>query len=317
MLVTGGAGFIGSNLCRRLLGEGGRVVCLDNLQTGNRDNLADMEKNADFRFVRHDVVDPLPEDLGAFDRVFNLACPASPPHYQKDKEKTLLTNVLGARNVLEYVRLHSPGATVFQASTSEVYGDPDISPQPESYVGHVNPVGPRSCYDEGKRAAETLFLAHREKHGTVVRIGRIFNTYGPGMDPEDGRVVSNFIMQALRGEALTIYGDGKQTRSFCYVDDLVDAIVAYADLDDPEVTGPVNLGNPGEFTIRELADLVLAMTGSRSGIESRPLPQDDPKQRRPDIALAGKLLGWTPRVVLREGLAKAIAYFKSLHERQS
>ena len=312
ILVTGGAGFIGANLCRRLIGGGAYVVCLDNLQTGSWDSLADIHRHPAFRFIRHDVMDPFPAGLERMDRIFNLACPASPPRYQADKERTLLTNVLGGKHVLDFAAASSPGAVVFQASTSEVYGDPDLSPQPESYVGRVNPIGPRACYDEGKRAAETLFLAHGEKYGTDVRIGRIFNTYGPGMDPEDGRVVSNFIMQALREEPLTVYGDGSQTRSFCYVDDLVDAIVAFAVLAAPPAPGPVNLGNPGEFTIMELAELVLAITGSRSGTRRLPLPPDDPKQRKPDIALAEKLFGWRPRVALREGLEKTIAYFRRL-----
>lgn len=310
VLVTGGAGFIGANLCRHLLRERKcRVICLDNLFTGRESNIAELMDDPNFRFVRHDVILPFPDDLGAVDRIYNLACPASPPHYQKDKENTILTSVLGAKNALDYARLHCSGATVFQASTSEVYGNPEFSPQTEGYVGRVNPVGPRACYDEGKRVAEALFLSHREKYGTRIRIGRIFNTYGPWMDPEDGRVVSNFIMQALRGEALTIYGDGSQTRSFCHVDDLVEAIVAFTGLEDPEVTGPVNLGNPGEFTIRELAELVLEMTGNDLPLTRHPLPQDDPKQRRPDISLANKLLGWQPRISLREGLAKTVEYF--------
>ncbi len=308
VVVTGGAGFLGSNLCRRLLAGGDRVVCLDNLYTGRAANLRDLLDRPGFRLIEHDVTEPFPRDIGEVDRVYNLACPASPPHYQRDKEKTLLTSVLGAKNVLDFA-LRNGAARVFQASTSEVYGDPEVHPQVESYVGHVNPLGPRACYDEGKRAAEALFLAFREKHGLSVRLGRIFNTYGPGMDPADGRVVSNFIIQALRGEPLTLYGDGEQTRSFCYVDDLLDGIVAFMELEPPDLTGPVNLGNPDEFTVRELAELVLTMTGSRSRLESRPLPVDDPRLRRPDIGLAERLIGWKPRVALREGLEKTIRYF--------
>lgn len=311
LLITGGAGFIGANLCRRLADNPEReIICLDNLFTGRRENIADLLGTPNFRLVEHDVTQPLPGDIGRVTHVFNLACPASPPHYQKDKEYTILTSVLGARHVLDFARQSGPETVVFQASTSEVYGDPDISPQVESYVGKVNPVGPRACYDEGKRVAEALFLAHREKYGTRVRLGRIFNTYGPMMDPEDGRVVSNFIMQALRGDPLTIYGDGSQTRSFCYVDDLVKAITRLAFAAPDDFAGPVNIGNPGEFTIRELADLVLEMTGSRSAVESRPLPQDDPKQRRPDITLAGEVLGWKPEIPLRDGLRKTIEYFR-------
>jgi UDP-glucuronate decarboxylase len=309
ILVTGGAGFIGANLCRRLLNDGDGVVCLDNLYTGRKENLADLRERDGFHFVEHDVIEPFPAEIGRVDAVYNLACPASPPHYQRDKEKTLLTGVLGAKNVLDYALAHGK-APVLHASTSEVYGDPEIHPQTEDYVGHVNPVGPRACYDEGKRAAETLFLAFREKHDLPVKIVRIFNTYGPGMDPEDGRVVSNFIVQALRGLPLTIYGDGRQTRSFCYVDDLIEGFLRVMNDTASDFTGPVNLGNPGEFTVRQLADLVLEMTGGASELVSRPLPADDPRVRRPDIALARRLTGWEPKIPLREGLEKTIAYFR-------
>lgn len=311
VLITGGAGFIGSNLCRRLaVREGMDVVCLDNFYTGRRENVADLLPLPNFRLVEHDVLEPFPATLPAAAKIFNLACPASPPHYQRDKENTILTNVLGAKNALDFARRCGPETVIFQASTSEVYGDPELSPQPESYVGKVNPVGPRSCYDEGKRAAEALFLAHREKHGTRVRLGRIFNTYGPGMDPGDGRVVSNFIMQALRGEPLTIYGDGTQTRSFCYVDDLLEAIVRLGFNVPEDFTGPINIGNPGEFTIRELADLVLELVGGGT-LEVRPLPQDDPRQRRPDIALARTVLAWEPAIPLRRGLEMSMEYFRA------
>lgn len=309
ILVTGGAGFLGSNLCRRLLRDGNAVVCLDNLYTGRKENVADLAGRDGFSFVGHDVTVPFPAAVGAVDEIYNLACPASPPHYQRDKEKTLLTSVLGGVNVLDFASRNG-GAKVLQASTSEVYGDPEVHPQPESYVGHVNPVGPRACYDEGKRAAETLFLAVREKRGLPVKIVRIFNTYGPGMDPEDGRVVSNFIVQALRGEALTIYGDGGQTRSFCYVDDLIEGFLRAMEETPDDFAGPVNLGNPGEFTVRSLAELTLELTGSGSRLESRPLPADDPRVRRPDISLAREVLGWEPAIPLREGLERTIAYFR-------
>lgn len=309
ILVTGGAGFIGANLCRRLIGDGHEVVCLDNLLTGRERNIADLAGTANFTFIRHDVVEPFPFGIGPVDRVYNLACPASPFWYQKDRESTLLTNVLGAKNALDFA-LRSGKARIFQASTSEVYGDPEVHPQPESYVGHVNPVGPRSCYDEGKRAAETLFLAFREKHGLPIKIGRIFNTYGPGMDHEDGRVVSNFICQALLGKALTIYGDGSQTRSFCHVDDLIEALVRFMENTPDDFTGPMNLGNPGEFTVRELAETVMSMIPKNGGMVFYPLPADDPKVRRPDISLAMEKIAWRPRIPLREGLIDTVEYFK-------
>lgn len=312
VLIAGGAGFIGANLCRRLVGEGNDVLCLDNLQTGRLENLRGLANLGNFRFMRHDVNEPFPaEILGRVDRVYNLACPASPAHYQRDKAKTLLTNVLGAKNALDYA-LKSDQARILQASTSEVYGDPTVHPQVESYVGHVNPVGPRACYDEGKRAAETLFFAYREKYGLPVRIARIFNTYGPGMSADDGRVVSNFIVQALRGEPLTIYGNGSQTRSFCFVSDLVEGLIRLMEMPPADFTGPVNLGNPNEFTIGELAERIREKFGGGIRIETLPLPVDDPKMRRPDIALARKTLAWEPRVELEEGIEKTVEYFRAL-----
>jgi UDP-glucuronate decarboxylase len=305
-LVTGGAGFLGSHLCDRLIRDGARVVCLDNFTTGSFENIAHLVDDPHFTTVRQDVCEPL---LAEVDEIYNLACPASPPHYQADPVQTMKTNVLGALNVLELARRrHIP---VFQASTSEVYGDPQVHPQPEGYWGHVNPIGPRSCYDEGKRAAETLFFDFARTHGTKIKVVRIFNTYGPRMRPDDGRVVSNFIVQALNGDDITIYGDGSQTRSFCYVDDLIEGFVRFMRA-PAHVMGPINLGNPGEFTIRELADLVIDITNSRSRIIHVSLPVDDPRQRRPDIARADRLLGWQPRISLVDGLARTIAYFDTL-----
>ena len=306
VLVTGGAGFLGSHLCERLLAQGHQVICVDNFFTGARRNIEHLLDHPRFELIRHDVSLPLQLEV---EQIYNLACPASPVHYQHDPVQTVKTSVLGALNVLELAR--RTGARVFQASTSEVYGDPDVHPQPESYWGRVNPVGLRSCYDEGKRCAETLFMDYHRQCGVDVRIGRIFNTYGPRMHPNDGRVVSNFIVQALRGEPITIYGEGGQSRSFCYVDDLVDAFVRYMAHEGP-LPGPINLGNPGEFTIRQLAELVLELTGSASELVFEPLPSDDPQQRRPDIGLARAQLGWEPKVQLREGLQRTIGYFEEL-----
>ncbi|MEM1365437.1 MAG: UDP-glucuronic acid decarboxylase family protein [Pseudomonadota bacterium] len=303
-LVTGGAGFLGSHVCTRLLAEGHRVVAVDSLQTGRRENLSAIMANPDFGFVEADVRTPLPDI--AFDELWNLACPASPPAYQADPVDTMMVNVLGMKNVLDHARMH--GGRVFQASTSEVYGDPEVHPQTEAYRGAVNTIGPRACYDEGKRAAETLCFDYHRQYGTQIKIARIFNTYGPNMDPADGRVVSNFIMAALTGEPLAIYGGGGQTRSFCYVDDLVDGFF-HLMRSNASILGPVNMGNPGEFTIRQLADIVLEMTGSKSELIDKPLPQDDPLQRKPDISLASELFGWSPKVHLREGLTRTIPYF--------
>ena len=305
-LVTGGAGFLGSHLCDRLIERGDEVVCVDNFQTGRKENIEHLLGHPRFELIRHDIAEPLRIEI---DAIFNLACPASPIHYQHNPIQTTKTSVLGALNMLGLAK--RVGARIFQASTSEVYGDPELHPQPESYRGHVNPIGPRACYDEGKRCAETLFFDYHRHHGVDIRVARIFNTYGPRMHPNDGRVVSNFIVQALSGEPLTIYGDGSQTRSFCYVDDLVEGFLRFMDADGP-LTGPVNLGNPGEFTILELAEQVLALTGSNSPIEYRPLPQDDPIQRQPVIDLARDTLGWTPAVPLAEGLEKTAAYFAAL-----
>lgn len=305
ILVTGGAGFIGSNLCDRLIKDGNDVICLDNYFTGSKDNIRHLIGNDHFELVRHDVTEPY---LAEVDEIYNLACPASPPHYQYDPIKTIRTSVMGAINVLDLAQ--ACRAKVLQASTSEVYGDPAIHPQVESYWGNVNPIGIRSCYDEGKRCAETLFMDYHRQNNVRIKLIRIFNTYGPRMNPEDGRVVSNFIMQALRGEDITIYGTGMQTRSFQYVDDLVEAMVRMMATDD-SFTGPVNTGNPGEFTMLELAEKVIELTGSKSKIVFRPLPGDDPKQRKPDITLAKeKLGGWEPKVQLEEGLIKTIEYFK-------
>ena len=290
VLVTGGAGFLGSHLIDRLLADGHDVLCVDNLFTGTKDNLAHLHSEPRFEFLRHDVTFPLFVEV---DEIFNLACPASPIHYQHDPVQTTKTSVHGAINMLGLAK--RLGCKILQASTSEVYGDPNVHPQTEDYWGHVNPIGPRSCYDEGKRCAETLFFDYHRQHGLPIKVARIFNTYGPRMHPADGRVVSNFIMQALSGEAITIYGDGEQTRSFCYVDDLIDGLVRLMGSPD-EVTGPINLGNPTEFTIRELAETIIDMTGSKSPIVEKPLPADDPRQRQPDIEKARSLLGWEPKV---------------------
>ena len=305
ILVTGGAGFLGSHLCERLINDGNRVICLDNLYTGRRVNIRHLLDNPNFEFVERDVVESMNFEV---DRIFNLACPASPPHYQADPLKTIDTSFFGARNVLELAERNH--ARVLQASTSEVYGNPQVHPQPESYWGSVNPIGIRSCYDEGKRIAETLFFDHHRRRGTDIRVIRIFNTYGPRMNPDDGRVVSNFIVQALNGEDITVYGDGSQTRSFCYVDDLIEGIVRMMDAED--VIGPINLGNPGEFTVLELAEKIIALTHSRSKIIHAPLPSDDPVRRQPVIDLAREQLGWQPNVPLEEGLIKTIAYFQSM-----
>ncbi len=304
VLVTGGAGFVGSHLCERLLHDGHEVVCVDNFFTSARQNVEHLLDNKCFELLRHDVTFPLYIEV---DEIYNLACPASPIHYQHDPVQTIKTCVHGAINVLGLAKRMR--ARVFQASTSEVYGDPDVHPQVESYWGNVNPIGTRSCYDEGKRCAESLFFAYHRQHGLPIKVGRLFNTYGPRMHPNDGRVVSNFIMQALQGKDITIYGDGSQTRSFCYIDDLVELMVRF--MDSPaEFVGPMNMGNPGEFTIRQLAEHVVDLTGSASQIICEPLPADDPKQRRPDISLAKSELGWEPQTVLRDGLVKTIAYFE-------
>jgi UDP-glucuronate decarboxylase len=309
-LVTGGAGFLGSHLCERLLERGHDVICVDNFFTGTKDNIAHLLDNPYFELVRHDVTFALYVEV---DEIYNLACPASPIHYQRDPVQTTKTSVHGAINMLGLAkRLRVP---IFQASTSEVYGDPEVHPQREDYWGRVNPVGPRACYDEGKRCAETLFFDYWRQHALSIKVARIFNTYGPRMHPNDGRVVSNFIMQALRNEPITLYGDGGQTRAFCFVDDMVEAFLRL--MSTPrEVTGPVNLGNPGEFTIRALAELVIELIGSRSQLEFRPLPQDDPRQRRPDIALAQRLLDWKPTVELKAGLRETIGYFDGMLRRQ-
>ena len=305
ILITGGAGFLGSHLCDRMIEQGNQVLCLDSLFTGSRKNIAALEKHPSFKFIKHDVVDAI--NIDELDEIYNLACPASPVHYQHNPIHTMKTSVLGALNVLELAR--KTGAKVFQASTSEVYGDPSVHPQPEEYWGNVNTIGIRSCYDEGKRAAETLFFDYQRTHKLRIKVVRIFNTYGPRMAADDGRVVSNFIVQALRGEDLTIYGDGTQTRSFCYADDLVEGFIRLMNADD-SVVGPINLGNPGEFTMIELADKVLRLTGSASKLIHMPLPQDDPKQRRPDITKAKHYLNWEPTIALEQGLERTIAYFK-------
>ena len=307
ILVAGGAGFLGSHLCEALLRRGHDVICLDNLSTGRRQNVAQLSASGRFTFIEHDVVNSIDVEV---DQIFNLACPASPPHYQANPIHTTKTSVLGSLNLLELARRR--GARIFQASTSEVYGDPHVNPQVEGYWGNVNPFGPRSCYDEGKRCAETLFYDYHQSHGVEVKIARIFNTYGPRMRPDDGRVVSNFIVQALSGQDITIYGDGSQTRSFCFVDDLIDGFLRL--MNSPSLHGPVNLGNPDEFTIRQLADTVVALTGSASKIVHRPLPVDDPRQRRPDISLAGRMLGWQPHVPLAAGLRETIRYFERLQQ---
>jgi len=304
-MVTGGAGFLGSHLCDRLLADGHDVLCVDNFFTGSRANVAHLLDHPRFELLRHDVIQPLHVEV---DRIYNLACPASPVHYQYSPIKTVQTNVMGALHMLGVAK--RTGARVLQASTSEVYGDPNVHPQKEDYWGHVNPIGLRSCYDEGKRLAETLFFDYHRAHQVDIRVIRIFNTYGPRMHPKDGRVVSNFIVQALRGEDLTVYGDGSQTRSFCFVDDLIDGMVRMMDNEEGFV-GPVNIGNPNEFTMLELAENVLSMTGSGSRIVFQPLPSDDPRQRQPDITLAEQRLGWAPRIELRAGLEKTIAYFRA------
>ena len=306
VLVTGGAGFLGSHLCKRLLDDGHNVLCADNLYTSTKDNILAFFDNPNFEFMRHDVTFPLYVEV---DEIFNLACPASPIHYQNDPVQTTKTAVHGTINMLGLAK--RVNAKIFQASTSEVYGDPAAHPQTEAYWGHVNPIGPRACYDEGKRCAETLCFDYERQHHLNIKVGRIFNTYGPNMLPNDGRVVSNFIMQALQGNSITIFGDGSQTRSFCYVEDLIEAIVRVMDTPD-DFTGPVNIGNPHEFTIAELAALVVELTGSKSGIDYRPLPDDDPKQRCPDISLAKKTMKWSPTIELREGLSRTIPYFQKL-----
>ena len=306
VLVTGGAGFLGSHLCEVLVEEGADVLCLDNFYTGSRANVQHLVGKPNFELLRHDVTFPLYIEV---DEVYNLACPASPIHYQHDPVQTTKTSVHGAINMLGLAK--RTGAKILQASTSEVYGDPEEHPQPEHYWGHVNPIGPRSCYDEGKRCAETLFFDYHRQHNLPIKIARIFNTYGPRMHPDDGRVVSNFIVQALKGESLTIYGDGSQTRSFCYVDDLVAGLIRLMRTED-DCTGPVNLGNPDEFQIKQLAERVLALVGSRSKIIYKELPQDDPQQRRPDITLAKAQLNWQPSIALDEGLRRTVEYFRAL-----
>jgi UDP-glucuronate decarboxylase len=310
ILVTGGAGFLGSHLCERLLAMGREVICADNFFTGQRRNLSHLLDNGNFEVLRHDVTFPLYVEV---DQIYNLACPASPIHYQHDPVQTTKTSVHGAINMLGLAKRLR--CKIFQASTSEVYGDPEIHPQVESYWGRVNPIGMRSCYDEGKRCAETLFFDYRRQHRMNIKVARIFNTYGPRMYVNDGRVVSNFIVQALRGEAITISGDGTQTRSFCYVDDLIDGFTRFMDTPD-DVTGPINLGNPVEFTIRELAEQILSLTGSRSRLVHVPLPSDDPRQRKPDISLAARMLGWQPTVQLKDGLRKTIEYFDAILSRR-
>jgi UDP-glucuronate decarboxylase len=307
ILVTGGAGFLGSHLCEFLLAHGHEVLCVDNFHTGAEENIAHLHENPRFRVQRHDVVDPIDVEV---DEIYNLACPASPVHYQSDPIKTMRSSVLGALNLLDLA--HRRNAKILQTSTSEVYGDPVVHPQPEEYWGNVNPIGLRACYDEGKRCAEAMFFDYRRQHGVRTKVVRLFNTYGPRMRPDDGRVISNFIVQALRGQDLTVYGDGSQTRSFCYVDDLVIALVRMMDTPD-DVAGPVNLGTPREFTMLALARKVIELTGSTGTIEFRPLPADDPKQRRPDISLAQRLLdGWTPEVMLDVGLARTVEHFRRL-----
>jgi UDP-glucuronate decarboxylase len=305
VLVTGGAGFLGSHLCGRLLDFGHSVIALDNLYTGRRENIKAFEHNKNFSFIEHDITSPFDVTV---DWIFNLACPASPPHYQKDPIFTTKTSILGAINMLELARKYN--AVILQASTSEVYGDPLQHPQVESYKGNVNPIGPRSCYDEGKRCAESLFFDYHRQYKTAIKVVRIFNTYGPNMDPDDGRVVSNFIMSALRNEPITMYGDGTQTRSFCYVDDLINGIIAMM-MSDRTITGPINLGNPIEFDLNTLASMVKECTGKNVPIVYKPLPVDDPTKRRPDISLAKKLLNWEPHIALREGLQRTIPYFSS------
>jgi UDP-glucuronate decarboxylase len=308
ILVTGGAGFLGSHLCERLIEEGNEVICVDNCYTGTRNNIEPLLSHTNFEFVRHDITFPLYIEV---DEIYNLACPASPVHYQHDPVQTTKTSVHGAINMLGLAKRVK--AKILQASTSEVYGDPVVHPQPESYWGNVNPIGPRSCYDEGKRCAETLFFDYHRQHGLKIKVARIFNTYGPRMHPNDGRVVSNFIVQALENKDITVYGDGSQSRSFCYVDDLIEGLMRL--MNGPDVCiGPMNLGNPNEFTILELAEKVLEITGSSSSIVHRPIPQDDPLQRQPDIALAKRTFDWRPTIQLEEGLARTIEYFRSIVE---
>ncbi len=306
ILVTGGAGFLGSHLCELLVNRGAHVICVDNFYTGTHQNIAHLRDRPNFELIRHDVCFQFYVEV---DEIYNLACPASPIHYQRDPVQTTKTSVSGAINMLGLAK--RVGAKVFQASTSEVYGDPSVHPQPETYWGNVNPIGIRSCYDEGKRCAETLFFDYRRQHDLRIKVARIFNTYGPRMHPNDGRVVSSFIVQALRGKDLTVFGDGQQTRAFCYASDLIDGFVRLMATPD-DVTGPINIGNPGEFTMIELANQVIELTGSKSKIVHLPLPADDPKQRRPDISIAKDKLGWEPQVPLREGLTKTIAYFDQL-----
>jgi len=306
ILVTGGAGFLGSHLCEKLLQEGNEVICMDNFFTGSKRNIVKLLDNPYFELYRHDIT--MPANLEV-DEIYNLACPASPVHYQYDPIKTVQTSVMGAINMLGLAK--RTGAKVLQASTSEVYGDPSVHPQPESYWGNVNPIGIRSCYDEGKRCAETLFFDYHRQNGVRIKVVRIFNTYGPNMHPNDGRVVSNFIVQALKGKDITIYGDGSQTRSFCYCDDLIKGFIAMMATGD-NITGPINIGNPGEFTIKQLAELVIELTGSKSKLVYEPLPSDDPTQRRPVIDKAREILGWEPTIPLREGLVRTIAYFDEL-----
>jgi len=306
VLVTGGAGFLGSHLCDRLIDDGMDVLCIDNFFTGTKPNISHLTGNPNFELLRHDVTFPLYVEV---DKIFNLACPASPVHYQHDPVQTTKTSVHGAINMLGLAKRLK--ATILQASTSEVYGNPEIHPQTESYWGHVNPIGPRSCYDEGKRCAETLFFDYHRQHNLDIKVVRIFNTYGPRMHPNDGRVVSNFIVQAIRGEDITIYGDGQQTRSFCYVDDLIEGLIRMI-ASEPGFTGPMNLGNPHEFTMLELAEQILKLVGSKSKLIFLPLPTDDPKQRKPDISLASEKLDWTPTVNLEDGLKVTVEYFRSL-----
>jgi len=306
ILVTGGAGFLGSHLIDRLLGQGHEVICADNLFTGTKRNIEHLHNHPRFEFLRHDVTFPLYVEV---DEIYNLACPASPIHYQFDPVQTTKTSVLGSINMLGLAKRLK--AKIFQSSTSEVYGDPEVHPQPEEYRGNVNPIGPRACYDEGKRCADTLFFDSHRQHGVKIKVARIFNTYGPRMHPNDGRVVSNFIVQALKGQDITIYGDGAQTRSFCYVDDLIEGFVRLMDSPD-SVTGPINLGNPVEFTIKQLAERVIDLTGAKSKLVQRPLPADDPMQRKPIIDKAQKILGWQPKIQLDEGLKKTIGYFDAL-----
>ncbi len=303
-MVTGGAGFLGSHLIDRLLEKGHEVLCVDNLFTGSKENIAHLRDHRLFEFMRHDITFPLFVEV---DEIYNLACPASPVHYQHDPVQTTKTSVHGAINMLGLAK--RLGIKILQASTSEVYGDPAVHPQTEDYWGHVNPIGPRSCYDEGKRCAETLFFDYHRQHGLPIKVMRIFNTYGPRMHPADGRVVSNFIVQALKGAPITIYGDGNQTRSFCYVDDLIEGMIRLMET-GPEVTGPINIGNPNEFTIRELATKVIELTGARSELVQQPLPADDPKQRQPDIGLAKQVLGWEPTIALDQGLERTVDYFR-------